>query len=68
MRTADHLGVAVRALREARNLTQLELSQLSGVERAHLSRIESGKATPRIATLDRIAKALRTNSSRLLAA
>lgn len=68
MRNAETLGEAVRALRLHRKLTQDELSRMACVERAHLSRIESGKATPRLETLDRIAKALRTNSSRLLAA
>jgi transcriptional regulator with XRE-family HTH domain len=68
MRNADTLGEAIRALRIHRKLTQDELSRLACVERAHLSRIEGGKATPRLATLDRIAKALRSTSSRMLAA
>jgi transcriptional regulator with XRE-family HTH domain len=68
MRNTDTLGEAIRALRIHRKLTQDELSRLACVERAHLSRIEAGKATPRLATLDRIAKALNSTSSRMLAA
>ena len=68
MRSHDSVGAAIRALRETRELTQHELALLSRVERAQISRIEAGKCIPRLATLDKIAKALKTNSSRLLAA
>jgi transcriptional regulator with XRE-family HTH domain len=68
MRSPDSVGSTIRALREKREITQHELARLACLERAQLSRIESGKCTPRLETLDRIAKALNTDSSRLLAA
>jgi transcriptional regulator with XRE-family HTH domain len=62
------LGVAIRLAREDLKLTQLELSKRARVGRSHLSRIENGRYSPGLGTLARIAKALKTDTSRLLAA
>ena len=51
----------VKAIIEARNaagMTQLQLSSLSEIDQAVLSRIESGKANPSIKTLQKVAKGL----------
>ena len=51
----------VRAIIEARNaagLTQMQLSSLSEIDQAVLSRIESGKANPSIKTLQKVEKGL----------
>ena len=45
-------------MREAQDLTLRDLSALSGVSPAHLSRIERGLREPSPATLDAITKAL----------
>lgn len=63
MRLAERL----RALRHARNWSLDELSALSGVSRASLSRIENGEVSPTASVLGRIAGAYRTTVSRLLA-
>ena len=53
------LGTSIRALRSRQHLNQLQLSALAGVERSHLSRIETGsQACPRIGTIIRILRAL----------
>ena len=56
---AEH--VLVKALIEARNeagMTQQQLSSLSHIDQAVLSRIESGKANPSLKTLQKVANGL----------
>ena len=53
------IGQKVRLLRQARNLSLSELSHLSGISKAALSKLESGDSNPRIDTLESIAAALR---------
>lgn len=53
------IGQKVRLLRQARNLSLNELSRLSGISKAALSKLESGGSNPRIDTLEAIAIALR---------
>ena len=63
MRLAERL----RELRRARRWSLDELSALSGVSRASLSRIENGEVSPTASVLGRLAGAHRTTISRLLA-
>ena len=63
IRLADRL----RELRRARRWSLDELSALSGVSRASLSRIENGEVSPTASVLGRLAGAHRTTVSRLLA-
>ncbi len=44
--------------RAEKNLTQKELSELSGVRQSNISRIERGMCIPNIPTLEAIAKGL----------
>jgi transcriptional regulator with XRE-family HTH domain len=61
------LAQRLRALRRARRWSLDELSALSGVSRASLSRIENGEVSPTAFVLGRLAGAHRTTVSRLLA-
>jgi transcriptional regulator with XRE-family HTH domain len=63
MRLAERL----RELRRARSWSLDELSALSGVSRASLSRIENSEVSPTASVLGRLAGAHRTTISRLLA-
>jgi transcriptional regulator with XRE-family HTH domain len=63
MRLAERL----RALRRGQSWSLDELSALSGVSRASLSRIENGEVSPTASVLGRLAGAHRTTISRLLA-
>lgn len=51
-------GRALSSARQARQLTQTALSELSGVQQAEISRIENGVANPTAETLMRLADAL----------
>lgn len=53
------LGNRIRAIREAKDITQSELAMAAGIGRITLVRIESGGQSPRYETLESIAEALR---------
>jgi len=61
------LAERLRELRRARRWSLDELSALSGVSRASLSRIENGEVSPTASVLGRLSGAHRTTVSRLLA-
>ncbi len=52
------LGAQLLAARRARGLTQPDLSALTGIQQAEISRIENGVGNPTAATLLRLADAL----------
>lgn len=47
-------GSFVRAVREARQLTQRELADISGVRQSNISAIENGRRVPSADTLNRL--------------
>ena len=49
------------ACRNNGNLTQKQLSELTGIDQADISKIENGNANPSIKTLTRIASAMNMN-------
>lgn len=51
------IGDAIKKARESKNLTQEELGKLLGVQRAQISRIESGKNLT-FATISRVFRAM----------
>ncbi|UMB79208.1 XRE family transcriptional regulator [Dickeya fangzhongdai] len=65
--TSINIGNKIKQLRITRNISLNDLSRLSGVSKAALSKLESGHSNPRVDTLDAIASALRVPLSDLLA-
>lgn len=63
----ERLGTVIRAERQARGLSQERLAQLADLDRTHIQRIERGKYSPKLDTLDRIARALQRFPSELIA-
>lgn len=55
---AYFLGEAIKKAREAQNITQEELGERIGVQRAQISRLEKGRTFASIPTLRRVFKAL----------
>ncbi len=51
----------VRIKRVLKGLSQEDLAKLANVDRSYISQIESGKKTPSISVLERIAGALNCN-------
>lgn len=55
----------VKTRRRALGLTQAGVAKRMGVTQARIAEIETGTANPRLSTIARIAKALRTTASEL---
>lgn len=60
------LGVNVRRLRLAADLTQEQLAAEAGMERSYVSDLERGTRNPSVAALGRIAEALQVEPHLLL--
>jgi transcriptional regulator with XRE-family HTH domain len=56
--SALHLAGQLLALRRRRGITQRQLSEMSGVQQADISRIERGQTQPTTVTVRRLAHAL----------
>lgn len=52
-----HIGEAIKEARKAKHLTQEQLGELIGVQKAQISRLEKGKSIT-LATLTRVFKAM----------
>lgn len=66
-RRRAQMGRRLRRVREQRGLSQEQVAERSGVAQESLSRIETGRRDPRLATLRRLAKGLDLSLSELLA-
>ena len=58
LRQQYQIASQVLSARKKRNLTQLQLAQLSGVQQADISRIENGQSFPTTETLAKLLQAL----------
>lgn len=63
---AGYIAQNIRQLRQSRNLSQEQLSRLSGVPRPTWSNLESGTANPTVAVLARVAAALQVPLEELI--
>ena len=57
---AIRLAFEIRALREKKGLSQRQLAELVGTTQSAIARLEGGRISPSLPTLDRIAVALGT--------
>ncbi len=62
------LGQAIQERRLKLNLSQKELGQEAGVDRAYISNIEQAKRNPSLSALRNLAHGLRTRLSKLIGA
>ncbi len=53
------IGDRIRAIREAKKLSQGDIEERSGLLRAYISRVENGHTVPAVETLEKIAQALK---------
>jgi transcriptional regulator with XRE-family HTH domain len=63
---ANELGKRIRRLRKARERTLDSLAQEVGLTKGYLSKVETGRQMPPLATLSKVARALGTDLSSLL--
>ena len=59
------LGMRIRYLRKQKNMSQLDLSIESDVNRNYISDLEKGRRNPTVLVLNKIAIALNTDLSNL---
>jgi transcriptional regulator with XRE-family HTH domain len=64
----DHLADNIRAVREARGLSQQQIAAAAGIPRATWTHLESGAGNPTLAVLIKVANALHIRVDELLAA
>lgn len=64
--TKEKLGRKVQKLRKALGYTQEELAEKLRISRTHMGHIEQGRKSPSLKLMEKIAKALKINSSELL--
>lgn len=62
----ERFGSTIREHREARDLTQDQLADAAGLNRAHISLIERGHRSVRLETIERLARALQVQPGDLL--
>lgn len=60
------IGKRIRALRESKNISQVDLAYACNFEKSNMSRIEAGNTCPNIYTLYKIAEYLEIDLSDLL--
>ncbi len=63
---SGNLGERLRALRLAAGLTQAELARRTGIHRPNIARVEAGRHTPSLETLNRLASAIGVPPARVL--
>ena len=56
--TRERIGQRIAKLRKEQGMTQAELAEQTGIQRAHITRIEAGRYSVGIDLLDKIAVAL----------
>jgi transcriptional regulator with XRE-family HTH domain len=61
-------GGRLREVRQKRGLTQVMLADVSGIQQSHISMMERGEKLPQLATLIRLAVALRCRLTTLVSA
>ena len=65
MSEQDHLADNIRAIREARGLSQQQIAKAAGIPRATWTHLESGGANPTLAVLIKVAAALQIRPDEL---
>lgn len=59
------IEILIRNVREEKGISINQLSNMTGISKGHLSRIENQETMPTILTLERIAIALKVDSKEL---
>lgn len=64
---AERFGQVVRRERESKGLSQEKLAALAGLDRSYMHRLESGRSSPTLGTVESLARALQMLPSELIA-
>lgn len=66
MPNKNQLADSLKSLRQARGLSQENLSSIAGLDRTYISMLERGKRKPSLETIEKIATALGMKSWELV--
>ena len=66
MNEAERLGKNLKRIRQAKNISQGEISRILEVDKGFISNIEAGKTNPTLATIAKIAKAIGVSVGELM--
>lgn len=63
---SEKLGRNLKRIRTEKNMSQGDIARALGVDRGYISNIENGKRNPTLATIAKIAQALKVSVDELL--
>lgn len=63
---SEQLGKNMKRIRAKRKMSQGDIARVLDVDRGYISNIENGKKNPTIATIQKLANALRVSADELL--
>lgn len=64
---SERFGEVIKRERESKGLSQERLAQLAGLDRTHVQRLELGKYSPTLETIEKVARAFQRFPSELIA-
>jgi len=63
---SEKLGQNMKRIRTKKKMSQGDIARALGVDRGYISNIENGKKNPTLATIQKLADALRVSADELL--
>ena len=66
MAPVERVAMRVKEWRERRGLTQEQLAEKAKISRGYLARLETARQDPKLSTLEKIARALKVDVTKLL--
>lgn len=63
---SEKLGQNLKRIRIEKGISQNKIARILGIDRAFISNIENGKTNPTLATIAKIAKAIRVSVGELM--
>ena len=63
---SEKLGLNIKKIRTDKNMSQGDIARALGVDRGYISNIENGKRNPTLATITKLAEALKVSADELL--
>ncbi len=66
MNDSAKLGMNLKKIREAKNMSQGDVMRVMGCSRSYVSNIENGKTNPTLETISKLAKVLDVSTIELL--
>jgi transcriptional regulator with XRE-family HTH domain len=60
------VAMRIKQLRKKRGMSQAALAEAAGISRTYLARLETSRQDPTLSTLEKIAKALKVKTGKLL--